>query len=176
MIEEERPDIMEGEYEEFDVKNWGGEAKKPSNWDHEPKRGKKKSKKEGEHTDDGPSEKEEKRKQKIELKILRKVVQETNENVHQGPVSTSHVSKVDRDVEAICNILKYMLGEYCIDGVPEYANEERTVEKWELDEIIKQVKDTNLGDFVIKCPNPDNLPTTWVDKYEVKEVDGELTS
>lgn len=46
---------------------------------------------------------------------------------------TNQVVKVDREVEAICNILKYMLGEYCLDGTPEYANEERTIEKWELE-------------------------------------------
>lgn len=29
---------------------------------------------------------------------------------------------------------------------------------------------------MIKCPNPDNLPAEWIDKYEVKEEKGELTS
>ena len=33
---------------------------------------------------------------------------------------------------------------------------------------MKQVSDTNLGDFIIKCPNPDNLPEDWKDKYDVK--------
>lgn len=45
----------------------------------------------------------------------------------------SQAVKVDREVEAICNILKYMLGEFCIDSAPEYANDERTCEKWEVD-------------------------------------------
>lgn len=73
------------------------------------------------------------------------------------------------------DILKYMLGEFCIDSAPEYANDERTCEKWEVD-WVKQVSDTNLGDFVVKCPNPDNLPPDWIDRYEVTEEKGELSS
>lgn len=91
-------------------------------------------------------------------------MKETDEAPAARPGATQTV-KVDREVEAICNILRYMLGEFEIDSVPEYINEERTCEKWEVDEILKQVSDTNLGDFIIKCPNPDNLPPEWIDKY-----------
>lgn len=70
-----------------------------------------------------------------------------------------------------------MLNEYHLDGPPEYANEEHTCENWEVDEIMKQVSDTNLGDFIIKCPNPDNLPSDWLIQYNVvQDESGVLTS
>jgi hypothetical protein len=50
-----------------------------------------------------------------------------------------------------------MLGEYQNQDKPEYCNEYNTCEKWEIDEIMRQVSDTNLGDFIIKLPNPDNI-------------------
>jgi hypothetical protein len=31
--------------------------------------------------------------------------------------------------------------------------------RWEASEIEDNIKDTNLGDFIIKFPNPDNLPS-----------------
>jgi hypothetical protein len=30
---------------------------------------------------------------------------------------------------------------------------------------MKQVSDTNLGDFIIKCPNPDNVSEELQDLY-----------
>lgn len=110
---------------------------------------------------------EDKRKIKIEDKIFRKVVHETDEQagkVQAGPVQAI---KMDREVDYICTILRYMLGEHVLENKPEYVNEERTCETWELDEIMKQVSDTNLGDFIIKCPNPDCLPDEWIEKYKV---------
>lgn len=67
-----------------------------------------------------------------------------------------------------------MLNESALDsGKVEYEDKEhKTIEKWEADEIIKQVGDTNLGDFMIKCPNPDNLPDDWKEKYKVEEKEG----
>jgi len=56
------------------------------------------------------------------------------------------------------------------------VNDQRTCETWELDEIMKQVSDTNLGDFIFKCPNPDNLPDDWKEKYQVKEEDNSMDS
>lgn len=41
---------------------------------------------------------------------------------------------------------------------------------------MKQVSDTNLGDFIIKCPNPDKLPDEWKQKYKVEEKDNEEVS
>lgn len=41
---------------------------------------------------------------------------------------------------------------------------------------MKQVSDTNLGDFIFKCPNPDNLPDDWKEKYQVKEEDNSMDS
>jgi hypothetical protein len=93
-------------------------------------------------------------------------------------VSTSASTnlKVGGEVEHICNILKYMLGEHALEGKTEYVNDQRTCETWELDEIMKQVSDTNLGDFVFKCPNPDNLPEDWKERYQVKEEDNSMDS
>lgn len=34
---------------------------------------------------------------------------------------------------------------------------------------MKHVKDTNLGDFIIKCPNPDKISEELEDKYGGKE-------
>ena len=113
---------------------------------------------------------EDKRKIKIEDKIFRKVVQETDDQtgkVQQQTTASSQGVKVDREVDNICNILKYFLCEHELDTKPEYVNEERTCETWEIDEIMKQVSDTNLGDFIFKCPNPDNLPDDWIEKYKV---------
>ena len=45
------------------------------------------------------------------------------------------------------------------------------MEKWELNEIIKQVSDTNLGDFIIKLPNPDAIPPESEDQYGKVEED-----
>jgi hypothetical protein len=64
---------------------------------------------------------------------------------------------VDREVDVVCDILKYMLGEYQNEGKVSYCNEQKTCEDWEINEIMQQVSDTNLGDFIIKCPNPDNI-------------------
>jgi hypothetical protein len=50
-----------------------------------------------------------------------------------------------------------MLGEYQNEGKASYC-EGNVCEDWEIEEIMKQVSDTNLGDFIIKCPNPDNIP------------------
>lgn len=37
---------------------------------------------------------------------------------------------------------------------------------------MKQIDNTNLGDFMIKLPNPDNLPDEWKDKYRIYEQEG----
>lgn len=58
-----------------------------------------------------------------------------------------------------------MLGEYHNDGTVSYCNEYKTCEDWEIDEIMKQVSDTNLGDFIIKCPNPDHVSQELEDIY-----------
>ena len=34
---------------------------------------------------------------------------------------------------------------------------------------MKQVEDTNLGDFIIKCPNPDNISEQLEDIYGKSE-------
>lgn len=75
---------------------------------------------------------------------------------------------VDSEVKVVCEILKYMLGEYQNDGKVSYCNEYKTCEDWEIDEIMRQVSDTNLGDFIIKCPNPDNV------SQELQDIYGEI--
>ena len=60
-------------------------------------------------------------------------------------------------MQIICSILKYYFGEHQINDKPQYCNDYKTCEKWELEEIKKNIIDTNLGDFILKLPNPDNL-------------------
>lgn len=75
MIEEEPEHQQEPKIEEeFDVNEWDGEDVNPLHWNHEPKRGGKKVKRESKPSAEVAGQ-EEKRKQKIEDKIFRKVVQ-----------------------------------------------------------------------------------------------------
>lgn len=37
--------------------------------------------------------------------------------------------------------------------------------RWELEELGKNTRDTNLGDFIMKLPNPDLLPDEVKDLY-----------
>ena len=39
---------------------------------------------------------------------------------------------------------------------------------WEREQILRNTKDTNLGDFIIKLPNPDCLPEN---KQQQNQVD-----
>lgn len=61
--------------------------------------------------------------------------------------------------------MKYYLGEQDPDGT-EYCNLTRTCTWWEVDELGRQTSDTNLGDFLIKLPNPDNLPPRYAEVYK----------
>lgn len=36
---------------------------------------------------------------------------------------------------------------------------------------MKQIQDTNLGDFIIKCPNPDNISEELKELYNITEED-----
>lgn len=41
---------------------------------------------------------------------------------------------------------------------------------------MKQTSDTNLGDFIIKCPNPDNIPQDFAKMHEIDETDTEVNN
>jgi hypothetical protein len=92
MIEED----PHAEDDEFEFQPWDQERKKPAHWDHEPKRGIKKGKKDETHKSEKSGGQEDKRKNKIEDKIFRKVVAETDD--HAGKIQTGPVQgvKVDR--------------------------------------------------------------------------------
>ena len=51
-----------------------------------------------------------------------------------------------------------MLNEHSPEESTIYCNEYNTCEKWELNEILKQIDNTILGDFILKLPNPDAIP------------------
>lgn len=61
-----------------------------------------------------------------------------------------------RRISEIIDILAYIHGEFENKKV-EYTHG-KIYETWEALEILEYNKDTNLGDFIIKLPNPDCLP------------------
>lgn len=62
-----------------------------------------------------------------------------------------------RRISDIIEILAYILGEAEVKNKVEYTHG-KIYETWEAMEILNYNKDTNLGDFIIKLPNPDCLP------------------